>query len=511
MRFLLTNCVARSLTSLKLHCIRSVAILDMQCFLFVKLLIRSFFCVLLLLPFISRGQEKLTSSPVDSSVEMTRSISLAEFLQEAEEKSNQLEIAKLNLRKMINNVDRVLYRYLPRVQFLLDGPKYITVNQEGRSPESFEDVQYNGSLDYRQSLPFNIDTSARYTKSINNLARATERLNFEIGKDLLRKDPIQRDLTLTRQRRLLSEISYQQTVLNFRHESRLAYYRLLEAKLLYENEEERFKTDELFQKENEQKFSAGIISEFQLIDFQREFKQSLRRRASAKNNYLNAISEIAFILQLEDMPDWEYQNVDLEIDGLRIPSPGKLIEAAIARNFDLANLRNALFSNEVNLQFLENQRLPELRLYANATFDYSDNNFNTNRVESEAYEFGLRLNVPLFGDRFIQHSDILELRYDQEISELNLDQRLLFFKNEIRKDLLSLSQLIYNYTVTKDITVLLERDFILSKERLNLGDIDSFSLLRVKNQYFNALNDHERAKFAILRQLSQMERDYPQE
>ena len=471
-----------------------------------KLLRRGFFygcagCCLLAIPLFGNVE----------TVVPERIVSLDEVWEQAKSKSTQLEIAQLNLNKMINNVDRVVYRYLPRLKFVIDGPEYITVNQEGRSPEEFDSLEWNGSIDLKNDLPYNFDVSANYTRSINNLARATERINFEVGKELLRKDPIKKDLTLNRQKRLLSEISFQQTIRDFRFSVESTYYDILQQQLIYKNEVERFKTDTFFLEENKRKYDSGVISEFEFLDYQREYLYSQRRMISAEKDLEEKLSELAYTLHLETLPNWDYRDVSLEKEMAVLRSPVELINAAVERSFDLANLRNAIFSSEVNLEYLRNQRLPELRLYARATYDFSDNNFNTNSIESEAYNFGIRLQMPLFGDRFVQHADILNARYDEDIAEANMRERIIFYKNEIRKDLIALEELQSFYEISNQIATLTERDFELSKERFRLGSIGTWDSLRAKNQYFNALNDQATAKYRLLRKLSEMKKDYPLE
>lgn len=90
-------------------------------------------------------------------------------------------------------------------------------------------------------------------------------------------------------------------------------------------------------------------------------------------------------------------------------------------------------------------------------------------------------------------------------------ERIIFYKNEIRKDLIALEELQSLYEISNQIATLTERDFELSKERFRLGSIGTWDSLRAKNQYFNALNDQATAKYRLLRKLSEMKKDYPLE
>jgi outer membrane protein TolC len=189
-----------------------------------------------------------------------------------------------------------------------------------------------------------------------------------------------------------------------------------------------------------------------------------------------------------------------------------MVEAGIRSKLQIAQLRFNLFSNEENLAYLRNSILPSVRLQAGASWWQTIGEAELNPVpelQGRDLSAGVLISMPLFGEQFRTGNDIMIERLDRTINEATINDQFIVTVKNVLNALATISELRQRHEIAGTILGISTRDFELARLRFEVGSIGSWDMIRSKNEYYSAIDDRVSLRYSLLRQLAQVERDYP--
>lgn len=439
----------------------------------------------------------------------SHALSLDDALTCAVEHSAELKIARLEIERMVHRLRRVRVKYYPGFTIEGSAPDYRDITQTGRSPESFTAQDLSYSLTLREHLPGNMELTAQATRTMNNLAKRVERLQLEFSKELIHRDPVARQMALAKAKVSLEEESFAQIQREFTYRVHVAYYGFLQARHMFKNNQARFKSDQRLDEESRRKYKAGIIARYHLLDYQRDYSRSEIGRLRKETAFQHARNELSLLLHEDATVKLGFRDVKDAVFKEAEWDAKAMLVAAMSNSLAVAQIQYALFANEENVRYLKNRLWPSLTVRAGAQWDGSDNVYNDVQSETTAYCAGLNLVMPLFADRAGTRLDIAVEQAGEAIGRLELTELFRRLKMGIRNDLLDLRELYRRYQLARTIEKISSEDYDLSKKRFDAGAIRSWDMIRSKNAHYDGRDQAVGAKYAVLRKMARMERDYP--
>lgn len=443
-----------------------------------------------------------------------RRLKLDQVLARAAEVSPDLKAAKLEVKRMMDRLDAVYIKYYPEFNLVAEAPRKVEYYEKRKTatPSIFEHSSTDPVLGVtlQEHLPSNTDIDAAYLKNTTVRGVQGDGLSLEFSQELLRKDPIWKEKSLASKALWLEQQAAAAIGREFQYQVKVAYYAAAEARLTLDNAYDRYKQDRLYAQESEKKYKAGIIAEYMVLDYRRDFEQSQARLVVRKGTLDRARNQLLYLLQMPFDSTVAFQDLpDPAADPL-LCDRRRMIDARLRSELRIAQLRFSLFSNEENLRYLKNSLLPSVRLRAGADwFSSHDNSGTVADFESRELSAGVRLTYPLFRDTFQKANSIELEKIGKEINELTLTDRFRELVVNVRDDLATVSELRERHEIAQRIQNISARDYELAKLRFEVGNVGSWDMIRSKNEYFGSLDDLISLRYSLLRRLAALERDYP--
>ncbi|MBT3295958.1 MAG: TolC family protein [Verrucomicrobia bacterium] len=434
-------------------------------------------------------------------------------LADALAKSTDVKTANLKLSNMIEALHQVRYSYYPDFRIELE-PAYQQIEQENRSPEEYSKADLQGALKLNQHLPGNIDVSASASRDLSFTGRQTDHLRLVVEHELLQSDPVKRDLRLAGFRVDLGSIAADEVRRNFIYEFKSAYYSYLESWLVYLNALVKFEADKTLNKESQTKYGAGIIAQYQLLDYDRDFTESQIAMSSMELQWRTARNQLLYLLQRPLDDAIQFEPVPENDMSDRVWDASRMVESAMKTSLDVASLNHALLSNQENMKYYRRKLRPSLSLFGSADHDLTgtyteDEDDITDERTATSYAVGLKLVLPIFQSRFIDRSKLNVFSSTIEISELELNEQFRFYQRKAADDLMALKNLHERYILEKKRFHIAFADYELGKLRFENGSIGSYDMIRSKNHFFSANARCIRNQYQLLRKIAAMEQSYP--
>ncbi|QHI68128.1 TolC family protein [Tichowtungia aerotolerans] len=427
-------------------------------------------------------------------------------LDEAIEKSTSLKTARLELKSMIENVNRAQYQYIPAFSIEVD-PAYTERTYETTSTREKNGLEWKGNATLKQHLPSNIDITGRVQKSYNDNGYEVETLSLVIEKEMLRPDPISRTQSLARLQLDLEHISEEQTRRNFIYEFKSAYYAYLREWLVYLNTRLKFQDNRRLNDESQRKYDAGIIAQYQLLDYDRDFTESELALASDERSWKTARNRLLTLLHRPLNDSIQFRPLEDAPTGMEWDAAA-MLDVAMHSSLDVARFNTALLSSEINADYYRRHLRPSVSVFASGSRENSDLASTTDREET-MWSTGLKVIMPLFQSRFIDRSQVRTQQNNIDINTLELEERFRYYQRQVADDLLQLRDLHQRYELSKKQFRIAFADYELGKLRFENGTIGSWDMIRNKNNFFRANETCIQLQYQLLLQIAKLERDYP--
>ena len=427
----------------------------------------------------------------------------------ARDRSADIQVANLRLDTMINNVKLVEYRYYPDIAISFVPLNWRNLEQKNRAPAKLETTEPFGNVVLKNHLPTNSDITLRYSNSINSVGKRIEGYSARFDQELLKLDLVDKQMTLAIQRRELQRVARISVERNFLNSFRKTYYSYLEAKEGLDVIRAKSKEEEFLRDQSRRQYQAGIIAEYNLLDYMIDFNDSESERIIAESGYTQARNNLFGVMQLNFDDATEFETVSMDEAASMSWNLDEMMKAAITHSLDLATFRDAIMTSELNLRYLFDDWLPSIKAYASYENNTEENNYNSLVAESDNYTLGVQLTWSIFQETFATMGQYKNEKNTQRINELQLDDRMRNYKTRILNDVSQLERLYADYLISHERESLAKRDFDLSNDRMKTGTISAWDMIRTKNRYFAAIRRTIQRKYAFLRHVSDMLNVYP--
>ncbi len=427
----------------------------------------------------------------------------------ARSRNTDVQIANLRLDTMINNVKLVEFRYYPDIAINITPLSYRQLAQTNRSPESLNTLEPVGSVVLKEHLPTNTDITARYSSSINNVGKRTEAWSIRFDQELLKADEIDRLMTIAIQKRELQRVARISIERTFLNNFRRRYYDYLDAKEGLAIIRRKSKEEEFLRDQSRRQYQAGIIAEYNLLDYMIDFNDSESERVAAETAYILARNNLFEIMEIPVDDSMDFKTVGIDEATTFVWNLDDMMKSALEQNLEIATFRDAVFTSEVNLKYIFDDYLPSIKAYGGFEDQVEDNNFNDKTAKTSNWVAGLQLTWSLFQNTFATRYNYLNEKNTQRIAELQLEDTVRTFKIRILNDVTTLERLYTDYLMSYERESLAKRDFDLSNDRMKTGTISAWDMIRTKNRYFAAMRRTIQRKYAFLKHVADMFNTYP--
>lgn len=431
--------------------------------------------------------------------------------------STSLKTAELQMQQMLQQIKRVNTGYIPSFKIDTIAPDYrkIDLNDKNvtNANSNYDILDATGAMTLTEHTPTNTDITVRGSRSISSgSALISDRLRIQVEQEVVRKDTVAKAKTLAEEQAELQKVSNRSIRRTFVNQVRRTYYNYLEARTLYYNTLQRYRDDRVLDQESEQKFRSGIIAEYNRFDYRRDYEKSVSRLVSRETSYLQARTELLYLLHREDNPSVDFEDIpEKEIDNITL-HPDRMLHAALQQSLDIAQMNFAIFSSDLNVRYLHDQLLPSVKLRVGTEWTKNSNDiYNDLPKDSTEYFAGVGLIMPFFSENFATQYSIDIEKTGREISRLDLEERFRYYKKELQKDIVDLEDVYRRYRISKEIEAVSTKDYDLSRKRFEVGAISSWDMIRSKNDYYDSLDSRASLRFEVLRRLADLDRDYPVE
>lgn len=270
---------------------------------------------------------------------------------------------------------------------------------------------------------------------------------------------------------------------------------------------------------NKELVESGVVARGDLLDTEATAAQQEQQIVNGESLVLISRINLAQMLQITD-----YENFDIADDTFEIP-PSDILDNSAKVIFDKAlTFRNEIKFSETTVELAEKDleiskgaRLPTLTGFANYGSRYSDVTqipdatgvpYTPNFVDQlwifDGVSYGVQLNVPIFNG-WSTRNGINRSRINVEKAKLQLEQDKLALESDIQQAYVDVTTFSKAYEAAEKTLEARRLAYQYSKERFDVGLMNSFDFNQTKSLVDNAEAEVIRTKYNYIFRLKILE------
>jgi outer membrane protein len=247
---------------------------------------------------------------------------------------------------------------------------------------------------------------------------------------------------------------------------------------------------------------AGVQPKANIFDAEATFSRDAQSVTVAENNYTLALLTLSQLLQIP------FEGFEVEI--IEVDTPSALLmysDINLILQYAFEN-RNEIKVAEKNIENAElNTQISKAGFYPSLNFSYglgsvwseSDKDFAKQSFFREldlnkGHNFNLSVNIPIFS-RFQNKTAVARSKIREKNSKLDLDQAKLTLESNIQRAFTDAQAALKSFTAALKSLESQELAFSNSKDRYNLGAMNSFDLEQARILLINAQSSLINAKY----------------
>lgn len=286
----------------------------------------------------------------------------------------------------------------------------------------------------------------------------------------------------------IAHLKLKQKIIEIINSVEIAYYNFLFAEEYLKVKEKFLQSALDFEKEIKEKVKTGFLPHSDILQAQTKVAQREAELIEAKLNYQKAKDTLILLI----FPEGECGDIDIvnfsEITYQEIDYNKEKQEAFLNRP-DYNILKKTLQIENINLEFIKNQKLPNLDLVSNFGLQGLNGNFidtfrDIKNVDYYNYQIGIQLKYPL-GNRGAKE------KYERE--KIEIERLLLSLKNMEIKINKEIQDAIRDIEAAKEklraenkASELAFQNLLQEKEKFRLGLSTTFNVLQYEDEYNTA-------------------------
>ncbi len=246
---------------------------------------------------------------------------------------------------------------------------------------------------------------------------------------------------------------------------------------------------------------AGKVPEIDMLNARSQLAQDELSATTAKNDYTLALVDLAQLLRLDDVENFEVASLD--DDHILMRSADEVFANAKINNSSVKAGRLRIDAADRNIKVAKSGYIPKLSFTAGVGSSYYtvsgfDNaGFGNQMKNNFSTYFGFNLSIPLF-DAFSTRNNVRRARISRLSAELQYEMACDNLYKSVQQayySALGAAKRLESSTVAEDAT---EKTFAATREKYNLGRATPTDYETAKNNYLRAVSDRVRAKYEYM-------------
>ena len=251
---------------------------------------------------------------------------------------------------------------------------------------------------------------------------------------------------------------------------------------------------------------VGRLAEGDLLEIEATMLNQKQQIVNNRNNVLISLISLAQLLQIDD-----YENFDIKKQDFIVPLPTILNNSSKDIFNKAVTFRNDIKLAETNIDISKKDLLitkgdiyPTLSAFFNYSTRYSSENRDNRTLNvysfvdqlymTDGISYGLQLRIPIFNKLSVRNR-ISRNKIQVKKLELQLKQTKLNLENTINKAYLDVKNLYEIYQATEKTLSARKLAYEYSKEKFNVGLMNSFDFSQSKSRLDNAEYEVVRSKY----------------
>ena len=256
---------------------------------------------------------------------------------------------------------------------------------------------------------------------------------------------------------------------------------------------------------------AGSLPEGNLREIQAQYASEELQKINAENQLNITTLNLAQILRLEDASNFDVVMPNLEsFQGVsELITPGALYLTALETMPEVKSAEYSYYSAEKSKDIARGAYSPNLSATGSIGSGFSENNkefadgelrvkpFNDQLDDNFNKSVGIRINIPIFNGMSAR-SNVQRAKLSLEIAELNLEDTKLQLRQKIESAHNDAIAALKRYKAAEKSVDALNLSFNYTKQRFDVGMLNSFEFNNEKNRLNNAESELLQAKYEYI-------------
>lgn len=257
---------------------------------------------------------------------------------------------------------------------------------------------------------------------------------------------------------------------------------------------------------------AGVLPRGDLLEIQATIASQEQQIVNAENAIMIAKIQLAQILLIEDYQNFDTADIDYEVPPTNILNESAEIIVAKAKEerYDIKIAETNTKMAEYDVKIAKGALQPTLRgsysfssnYFTSGLFDTPD--FETQISDNKNHNFGIQLNIPIFNG-FAAKNNVSRSKVNLERSKIQLEQANLDLETTVYQAYNDTKGALKAYEAAQKTLAAREEAYNYSKERYNVGLLNSFDFSQSQNRFEAAQSEVIRTKYDYIFKLKVLE------
>jgi len=258
-------------------------------------------------------------------------------------------------------------------------------------------------------------------------------------------------------------------------------------------------------------YKAGIVSDYDVIRMEVQYKNNQPKLLKAKNAYKQAKLNLCSILGILDVDNYEFIGNLMDSTNISIPNYNEeeIIKKALSNDINIKNIDYSIEMMKINKSLIEANRLPVLTFFLNGKMDYKKyQQTDTERTFVFSGNTGLQFSFPI--DDWLPFSKTANSINEIEFNIDKLEQTKKMLSDnliiQVKKIIMQIEEAKENINSIKENVKQAKLGLDIANERYKYGNISSLEVTDAEVSYNQAQLNYLQAIFDYFSNILQLKK-----
>ena len=219
---------------------------------------------------------------------------------------------------------------------------------------------------------------------------------------------------------------------------------------------------------------AGKIAEIDLLEAQSQLAQDELQVVTSRNDYTNAVLDLAQLLQLGSIDGFSVQFLEDSENMPVIPNADEVYRLALINNYNVKATQNAIVAAEQNISVARTGWIPTLSINGGigSSFytlsGFSNDSFSRQMRDNLSKMVGLSLSIPIF-DGLSTRNNVRRAKIQHMQAQLQLEQTQTELYRTIQSAYYQAVGARESFTTSEETEKIAHEAFLAMQEKYNIG------------------------------------------